>query len=44
MKPNINQVSDNDLQYAVSLYDSFLNKKDLIKQKKLIIFPSTKLN
>lgn len=44
MKPNIKQVSDNDLQYAVSLYDSFLNKKDLIKQKKLIIFPSTKLN
>lgn len=44
LKPNIENISDNDLIYAYNLYNSFLNKKELIKSKKLIIFPPTRLN
>lgn len=44
IKPNLNQISDNDLLYASNLYKMFLERQELIKQKKLILFPPTRLN
>lgn len=44
IKPNLNQISDNDLLYASNLYKMFLERQKLIKQKKLILFPPTRLN
>lgn len=44
IKPDIRKISDKDLIYAYNLYAFFLEKRELINQKKLILFPPTRLN
>lgn len=40
---NPETISDANLLYAASLYENFLRKQELIKQRKLILFPKEKL-
>ncbi len=44
IKPDIKKISNNDLIYACNLYAFFLEKRELMNQKKLILFPPTRLN
>ena len=36
-------VSDELLTYATQVYEAFINRQNLIKQKKLILFPKTRI-